>query len=493
MKISRKERLMTGTGIGALAVIAAAVAWTFGEVENANRQRRATSEIARGFVDLRLVTFDFRLYHTDRARVQWYAVSDRLDRLIENVTLPEPEEVQILGALRDRRAAGRRLFAELAADYERRDSEAPHDPTKGLFESQLLNQLLVYQQENFSDSLRLNNLVNETIVDAQRHAALAIIAGLLVLAAMTFGASWFIRKSMLRPIAVLQHATRQVAAGRWDFVLGIRSKDEIGDLSKNFDDMTKSLQHSFAQIEQSNRNLALLNEELEAFSYSVSHDLRGPLRSMDGFSMVLLEDYGDKLDEEGQDALNRIRAASQRMGELIDDLLRLSHVTRAELRLTVVDLTAMAKDLATVLHRDQPARTVRFDIEDGLSLTADAPLMRIAMQNLLQNAWKFTSGKQQAVIRVGAAARDGGTTFFVADNGDGFDMAHAGKLFGAFQRLHHATEFPGTGIGLAIVHRILRRHGGSVWAEAEKGKGATIFFSVKGISHGPGSQDHLAG
>jgi signal transduction histidine kinase len=252
-------------------------------------------------------------------------------------------------------------------------------------------------------------------------------------------------------------------------------------------------QAEFARIERSNQELAALNEELKAFSYSVSHDLRGPLRSMDGFSLALLEDYGDKLDAEGKDALERIRAASQRMGYLIDDMLRLSQVTRAELNLTRVDLSAIAREIADFLDREQSGRSVEWAIEAGLSIHADPTLMRIAMQNLLQNAWKFTGRTARPVIRVGAVERDAKTAYFVADNGVGFDMAHADSLFGAFQRLHHVDDFPGTGIGLAIVQRIIRRHEGKIWAEAKEGEGATFFFSVKEAEHGSDEQDHPAG
>jgi light-regulated signal transduction histidine kinase (bacteriophytochrome) len=305
--------------------------------------------------------------------------------------------------------------------------------------------------------------------------------------------SWFLRRDVLAPIAGLQQATRQVAAGNLDFILGIRGDDEIGDLSKNFDTMTKSLRKSFAQIERKNQDLAVLNEELEAFSYSVSHDLRGPLRSMDGFSLVLIEDYGDKLDEEGADALERIRAASQRMGYLIDDLLRLSQVTRAELNVTRVDLSAIAHAIAAALDLEQSGRSVEWAIEPGLSVRADPALMRIAMQNLLQNAWKFTGRTDRPVIRVGALERDAKMVYFVADNGVGFDMAYADRLFGAFQRLHHAGDFPGTGIGLAIVQRIIRRHDGKIWAEAKEGEGATFFFSVRESENGSDEQDNPAG
>jgi signal transduction histidine kinase len=493
MNIGTKERIVTGMGLAAIGIIAAMIWWTYSEVENADRQRRVTSEIARGFTELRLVTFEYRLYHTERARVQWNAVSDRVDRLIANAQSVEPVQMEILAGLRERRAAVRRLFAEITAARGADRTDAPLDDANRRFEAQLLSQLLTYQQDSFTDAFRLNDLATARIIDAQRRVMIVIIAGLALLASIIVGVSWFLRRDVLAPIAGLQQATRQVAAGNWDFILGIRGDDEIGELSKNFDAMTKSLRESFAQIERSNQDLAALNEELNAFSYSVSHDLRGPLRSMDGFSLVLLEDYGDKLDEEGKDALERIRGASQRMGHLIDDLLRLSQVTRAELHLTRVDLSAIAREIADALDREQPGRSVEWAIEPGLSVYADPALTRIAMQNLLQNAWKFTGKSDRPVIRVGALERDAKKVYFVADNGVGFDMAHADSLFGAFQRLHHVDDFPGTGIGLAIVQRIIRRHDGEIRAEAKEGEGATFFFTVKESDHGSDEQDHPAG
>lgn len=493
MKIGTKERVVTGMGLAAIAIIAATIWWAYSEVTDANRQRRVTSEIGRGLTELRLLTFEYHLYHNERARVQWNAVSDRLDQFIENARFRESEQTEILAGVREKRAAGRRLFTELTAADGADRGDATLDDASRRFEAQLLSQLLTYQQENFTDALRLNNLATERIIDAQRLVMIAILAGLTLIASSIVATSWFLRRGVLAPIAGLQQATRQVAAGNWNVVLDIRANDEIGELSKNFGAMTKSLRESFAQIERSNQDLAALNEELEAFSYSVSHDLRGPLRSMDGFSLVLIEDYGDKLDEEGKDALQRIRAASQRMGYLIDDLLRLSQVTRAELNVTRVDLSAIVREIADALDREQPDRSVKWEIETGLSVSADLALTRIAMQNLLQNAWKFTGRTDRPVIRVGALKRDAKTVYFVADNGVGFDMAYADRLFGAFQRLHHAVDFPGTGIGLAIVQRIIRRHDGKIWAEAKEGEGATFFFTVKESENGSDEQNNSAG
>jgi two-component system NtrC family sensor kinase len=220
------------------------------------------------------------------------------------------------------------------------------------------------------------------------------------------------------------------------------------------------------------------NRELEAFSYSVSHDLRAPLRSIDGFSQSLLEDYAGALDEKGQDYLRRVRRAAQRMGELIDALLELSRVGRAELHRERVDLSTLARAAAAELGRSTPERRVRVLIPDSVSADADPRLLRIVLENLLGNAWKFTKGTPEAAIELGATQGSTLATYFVRDNGAGFSMTYAGKLFTPFQRLHSEAEFPGTGIGLATVHRIVQRHGGRVWAEGAVGKGATFFWTL---------------
>lgn len=236
-------------------------------------------------------------------------------------------------------------------------------------------------------------------------------------------------------------------------------------------------------LSEKNVELGALNEELKAFSYSVSHDLRAPLRSMDGFSMILLEDHALQLDDDGKDALKRIRAASQRMGHLIDDLLRLSEVGSVALKREPLDLSALCSDTVAQLTADHPERAITWVIEPGMQLEGDRALLQIALQNLLANAAKFTGKTASPVIRMGSLEQPGGRVFFVADNGAGFDMSNADQLFGAFQRLHLSTDFPGTGIGLALAKRILLRHGGRIWAEGEVGKGATFYFHLNQAQH----------
>ncbi len=233
------------------------------------------------------------------------------------------------------------------------------------------------------------------------------------------------------------------------------------------------------ELEDYAARLEAANEELEAFSYSVSHDLRAPLRGMDGFSQVLLEDYADQFDEQGKDYLQRVRTASQRMGRLIDDLLELSRVTHSKMRVEGIDLSEIAEQSAAELRQPEPDRQVEFVIAPGLVVEGDEPLLRAVVQELLVNAWKYTSQQQHATIEFGATQQDGKTVYFVRDDGIGFDMAYADKLFGAFQRLHSDEQFPGTGIGLATVQRIIHRHGGRVWAQATEDEGAIFYFTVQ--------------
>ncbi|MBW4541885.1 MAG: PAS domain-containing protein [Myxacorys chilensis ATA2-1-KO14] len=232
------------------------------------------------------------------------------------------------------------------------------------------------------------------------------------------------------------------------------------------------------QLLQTTAQLEASNRELEAFAYSVSHDLRSPLRAIDGFSKALLEDYEELIDDEGKDYFDRIRRNVQRMGMLIDDLLRLSRVSRSEMRYTTVNLSALVQEQVEELKASEPERQVECTIAPDAIVYADLTLMRVVISNLLQNAWKFTSYHSSAQIEFGILKQDGQSVYFVRDDGAGFDMTYSSMLFGVFQRLHNTDEFPGTGIGLATVQRSIHRHGGQVWAEAAVEQGATIYFTI---------------
>jgi light-regulated signal transduction histidine kinase (bacteriophytochrome) len=246
---------------------------------------------------------------------------------------------------------------------------------------------------------------------------------------------------------------------------------------RSANDELQRLNESLRQQKEAVENV---NRELESFSYSVSHDLRAPLRAIDGFSQILLEDCVEALSDDGKRYLRYIREATQQMAQLIDDLLSLARVTRTDLHRVDVDLSALVRRISQRLSAASPDRSSQFVVQEGVHGDGDAHLLAVLLENLLGNAWKFTSKREKAEIVFGCEERGGKSTYFVRDNGAGFDMAHAGKLFGPFQRLHSASEFEGTGIGLATVQRVVQRHDGHVWAEAKSDGGATFFFTLGG-------------
>ena len=328
----------------------------------------------------------------------------------------------------------------------------------------------------------------------QRYAYIAgFVFAASLLAALLVSAIF--RRSTAEPIVRLAMLANTVSLGK-DYSLRAGptgGRDEVAVLVDAFNEMLAQIQRRDGawqqahnqmekRVQERTMQLTAVNQELEAFSYSVSHDLRAPLRSMDGFSQILLDDYGDKLDEHAKSHLQRIRAATQRMATLIEDLLNLSRVTRGEIHKTRFDLSSMVRSVTDDLRTAQPDRQVELSIELGQEAQAEPRLVKIVLENLLNNAWKFTSKPPSACIAFGAIQHHGTTAYFVRDNGAGFDPAYAERLFGAFQRLHSMDEFPGTGVGLATVQRIIQRHGGRVWAESEASRGATFYFTLHGNS-----------
>jgi PAS domain S-box-containing protein len=253
---------------------------------------------------------------------------------------------------------------------------------------------------------------------------------------------------------------------------------EITERKQAEDEIRKLNAELEQRVRERTLQLETTNKELEAFSYSVSHDLRAPLRGIDGWSQALLEDYRDKLDEQGRQYIERVRFETRRMGQLIEDMLQLSRLTRTEVIKEQVNLSALAQAIAERLQAAEPLRKVDFTIQAGLTAEGDAHLLEVMLTNLLGNAVKFTNKRADARIEFGGTESQGQRAFFVRDNGAGFDIAYAQKLFGAFQRMHKVSEFPGIGIGLATVRRIIHRHGGRVWAEAEVDRGATFYFTL---------------
>ncbi len=299
------------------------------------------------------------------------------------------------------------------------------------------------------------------------------------------------RRSVAQPIVELADTARLVSQERNYSVRATPTgkRDEIDVMINSFNSMLAQIQQRDAalqsaqaelerRVDDRTRQLMVANRELEAFSYSVSHDLRGPLEVISGFSYILSAEHGRELDAAARECVQQIDMASRRMAELIDDLLNLSRVTTTGMHHARVDLSSIAREIADQLCRQEPTRRVEFDIQDCEPVEGDARLLRIAMENLLRNAWKYTSKHEQAHIEIGCERRRGRLVFYVRDDGAGFDPAFSDRLFKPFQRLHGTNEFPGTGIGLATVQRIIGRHGGEIWADGAVEKGATFYFSL---------------
>jgi signal transduction histidine kinase len=308
-------------------------------------------------------------------------------------------------------------------------------------------------------------------------ASVACLGTVLVL-------SLALSRGVVRSVSALRNGFARFGHEEFDEPIMVVGNDELADLARGANAMAASLDRLIGERRRIESELKTSNRELEAFSYSVAHDLRAPLRAINGYARALVDDYGGLLDAQGHDFVDRIVAATERMGQLIDALLSLSRVTRAEFRREPVNLSRLADAVVKQLRASQPERTVDFVNEAEVVAQGDAPLLRALLENLIGNAWKFTGARPGARISFGTESDDGTPAYYVRDNGAGFDMAYAQKLFAPFQRLHAEREFAGTGIGLATVQRIVHRHGGRVWAEGTVGEGATFHFTLTETDQG---------
>jgi signal transduction histidine kinase len=292
--------------------------------------------------------------------------------------------------------------------------------------------------------------------------------------------AWWLARTVTRPIYRLAKGTQEISRGNFEYRTMVTSHDEIGQLAEDFNQMAESIETMQTQLGQRAIQLEAANKELEAFSYSISHDLRAPLRAMDGFSRILVEEYAAQLPAEAQRYLGLVRGNAQQMGHLIEDLLTFSRLSRSPLNKQTVDTKEVVKQVLADLRSEQDGRNVEVTFGDLPTCQADPALLKQVWVNLLSNAFKFTQRCEDTHIEIGTKQTGNETIYFVKDNGVGFDMQYVNKLFGVFQRLHRAEDYEGTGVGLAIVQRIVHRHGGCAWAEAEVDKGATFFFTLEG-------------
>jgi signal transduction histidine kinase len=482
-----------------LVAIFASVVITNQKVRKANEQAEIASSIAQGAGDLSYLASDYVIYRESQQLNRWQTRYALFSSDVAELQTDNPEQQAVVRNIQENAQRLKEVFDSVISQVRTtsQNQDGPIDPA-------LLriswSRMSVQSQVLSSDASRLSQLLSNQVKQLHSTNTIIVIALIGVFIAYILINYGIMQRRVLKGIANLQTGAAVIGSGNLDFQIEEKGSDEIGDLSHAFSRMTADLKTVTASkidleseveqrkkaeeaLRQSTIELATANKELEAFSYSVSHDLRAPLRSIDGFSQALLEDYAHKLDEQGKNYLQRVRSATQRMGDLIDDLLILSRVTRSEMKLQTVDLSTLANSIAAELKKTQPERSVEFVITPGLSANGDAHLLRLLLENLLGNAWKFTAKRAKAKIEFGASRVNGRRAFLVRDDGAGFDMTYVDKLFTPFQRLHSGNEFPGTGIGLATVQRIVNRHGGRVWAEGEVEKGATVYFMLGRIQH----------
>jgi signal transduction histidine kinase len=452
------------------------------------RSNFAITDVGEGIAGLRLVAIEYIVNRPERAMQQWQQRHQSLTRILASDAFKGVEEQALFHHIRLRHQYLQEAFSALVEL-----NKASMESTQLLAISQgverrLVTQIMSMTQASASDARHLARITLARIIAAQQRTN-ALVVLLVALIGLVIGANFvFARRQILAPIRKLKQGAEAFALGDLSFRTGLSVNNELGVLSHTFDLMAARLADTKAQLEHKSALLQETNQELESFSYSVSHDLRSPLRGIDGWSLALVEDYGDGLDATAHEYVARIRQETQRMGHLIDDLLQLARIARTEIRSEQVDLSALASEIAARLQQSHLDRAIEFTVAPALHCEGDLRLLEIVLTNLLDNACKFTGTRAQATIEFGAGMTldpDSGArcnAYFVRDNGVGFDMGHAQKLFGAFQRMHGANQFPGTGIGLATVQRIVHRHGGRIWAESTPDQGAAFYFTLPALA-----------
>ncbi len=492
-----KSRLYMSAGISVILVVIllSLVLVISGRIAERTMKHNILDDVRGGILELDILTYDYLLHREERMEQQWHAKYNSLTEILDEAAKVELTSIRtdyasladLFTKITERSQKTQKLIQE-GASQEKIDAAIA-------LEERLVARLLITSHSIFTAASILAEESQAEVMAFQRLSTILTLSLMIILAIAVTTASLLVARSIAEPLDGLIKGAEIIGKGDLEYKVEVKSKDELGELAAAFNKMTENLKkitasrdeldreiterkRAEARLLKSNTELAAVNKELESFSYSVSHDLRAPLRAMNGFSKIMLEDYTGKLDSKGKDSLNRIRNASQRMAQLIDDLLGLSRVTRREIKLERVDLTELAKSITKDLEKTKPERRAEFLIQEGVIANGDAHLLAVVLKNLLENSWKFTSKHSSVKIEFGITKIEDQEAYFVRDNGVGFDMAYADKLFGSFQRLHSDKEFAGTGIGLATVKRIITRHGGSIWAESEVGKGATFYFKL---------------
>ena len=483
---------LIGLALGSIAVLGA-TSWAYIALDRVNGKISFVNAFSTNVSKLNLLTAELFIHRSERIEQQWSRQHKLLTRQLSELPDFEGQAVILTSEIERRLELITKIANRLQANSTfGAGGTASKNETRGI-----LFEIFIVQSSAITEhALELRNAVANYMNEQRRQILLFIGCGFLALM-LTGGLVFFlVSNRLLSRILNLRSIIQEIGTGNLEADIPSSAKDEMGDVFHELDRMRGSLLQSMGELSKVNLELVAakadlenrvaertagletVNKELEAFTYAVSHDLRAPLRGISGFSQAVLEDYGKELPVEGQSMLRRIHSATQRMSQLIDDLLKLSRLRKSLMDVAETDLSEMAAEICQGLQERAPHRNVSFKIEESAKLRCDAGLMRIVLTNLIENAWKFTAEKPDAEIVFGMRAEGSAQTLYVRDNGAGFDMAFSERLFQPFQRLHSEKTFPGTGIGLATVARIVRLHRGKIWAEATPGEGATFYFQL---------------
>src|SRR5438309_3150682 len=461
MKIRTKERLVTIIALAMIGLIAVLIGWTYKEVDVANRQRQQASEIARALSQLRLLTFEYRLYHNERAKAQWYAVSNRADLLIANTQTSIPTQDQILTGVRERRVKEMRLFAELTSGERGSRSDAPLEESTRLFESTLLSRLLAEQQENVADVFRLTDIATERINSAQRQLLFVTLAGLALIALTKGFASWIVNHDVLAPLVRLQQATREIGAGNWNFKLDAGGDDELGRLRRSFNAMAERIEAQATALQKALDLAQAANRTKSEFLANMSHELRTPLNAIIGFTGTLLMKLPGPLNAAQEKQLRTVQTGAKHLLSLINDLLDVTKIEagRVELSPASTDCKEVIDEVGTSLRPQAEAKGLQFavTVPQGLIVRTDRRAFSQIIINLTNNAIKFT---ERGSVRIRAERREenGHRTLQISveDTGLGIRPEDQAKLFAAFSQVTSRTgqAQEGTGLGLHLSQKL---------------------------------------
>lgn len=501
MRIRTRLQVVTAAAAALVVIMALLLYWSQHSLATATKANELAYGIVISVFERSLLRSDYLRNDNPRAKDQWFSKQGRISDLIKEAASKFDSNAgrnNVSNMLKDNDASAA-IFKQIVANRESVRNGQLHQAQATDIENRLVGQLLLKTYDTIDDTRRLQEASSELIATTQRTAAWVSLSFIIAIALFVIIVAWSLGRIISKGVENMQQGAAAIGAGNLHHTIPVTGEDEFAEVAGAFNTMSAKLAGSHAALEQEivarklaadeieqlnlelNQTVSQLqgaNQELDAFAYSVSHDLRAPLRAMSGFSQALVEDFGDRLEEEARDYLGEIISGSRHMGQLIEGLLTLSRSIRGELHRDRVDISTMADRIRIELGQSEPQRQVECRIEPGLSALGDERMIEAVMRNLLGNAWKYTAGTAEPLIHV-YAEQEGNERFIcVADNGAGFDMAHAGKLFQPFQRLHRQDEFPGIGIGLATVQRIIHRHGGTIQAAGVPGKGATFRFSL---------------